>query len=126
MTNLCSLLIFRSSKVRDSKCDYPAACNAMETLLIHESHLKSGQFSLICDSLRENGVQLFSGPRLSECLTFGPPKAKNLRTEYSDLKCAVEIVDSLESAISHINKFGSSHTDVIVTENGRRACSNGS
>ena len=87
--------------------------------MIHESHLKSGQFSLICDSLRESGVQLFSGPRLSECLTFGPPKAKNLRTEYSDLKCTVEIVDSLESAIGHINKYGSSHTDVIITENGR-------
>ena len=92
----------------------------METLLIHENHLKGSQFSLICDSLREHGVQLFSGPRLSQCLTFGPPKAKSLRTEYSDLKCTVEIVDSLEGAISHINKYGSNHTDVIVTENGKR------
>ena len=107
--------------VRDSKCDYPAACNAMETLLIHEAHFQNGDFNLICDSLRENGVELYSGPKLSEYLTFGPPKAKSLRTEYSDLKCTVEIVDSLEHAINHINKYGSSHTDVIVTENNLNA-----
>lgn len=105
--------------VLDSKCDYPAACNAMETLLVHENHLKSGQLHLICDSLREKGVELFTGPKLSQCLTFGPAKAKNLRTEYSDLKCTIEIVDNLENAIDHINKYGSSHTDVIVTENGK-------
>lgn len=90
----------------------------METLLVHEHHLKNGQFNLICDRLRENGIELYSGPRLSKCLTFGPKKANNLRTEYSDLKCTIEIVDNLESAINHINKYGSSHTDVIVTENG--------
>lgn len=91
----------------------------METLLVHENYLKNGQLNLICDSLRENGVELYSGPKLSECLTFGPAKAKSLRIEYSDLKCTVEVVDSLESAINHINKYGSSHTDVIITENGK-------
>jgi len=107
--------------VRDAKCDYPAACNAMETLLVHENHMKNGQLNLICDSLRENGVELYSGPRLSKCLTFGPAKAKSLRIEYSDLKCTVEVVDDLEAAVAHINKYGSSHTDVIVTENDSNA-----
>lgn len=73
---------------------------------------------MICDSLREKGVELFSGPKLSEELTFGPPRAKSMRLEYSDLKCTIELVENLETAINHINKYGSSHTDVIVTENG--------
>lgn len=67
---------FSISEVRDSKCDYPAACNSVETILIHKDHFKSGQLNLICDSLRENGVELFSGPKLFEQLTFGPPKGK--------------------------------------------------
>jgi len=42
--------------VVDSKCDYPSACNAMETLLIHKSHIKSGLLDTICDELKKNGV----------------------------------------------------------------------
>lgn len=42
-----------------------------------------------------------------------------MRTEYSDLECCVEVVDSMPEAVDHIHKYGSSHTDVIVTENGR-------
>ena len=60
--------------VVDAKTDYPAACNAMETLLIHESLLNSDVFYKVCKALKQAGVEIFSGPRLSETLTFGPPQ----------------------------------------------------
>ncbi|XP_067647462.1 delta-1-pyrroline-5-carboxylate synthase isoform X2 [Eurosta solidaginis] len=105
--------------VRDAKCDYPAACNAMETLLIHEELMNGSIFSDTCTMLKQEGVKIYSGPKLSQKLTFGPPAAKSLRHEYGALECCIEIVKDIDEAIEHIHTYGSGHTDVIVTENGR-------
>jgi len=102
--------------VLDAKTDYPAACNAMETLLVHESLLTNEVFYLVCAALKKANVEIFSGPYLSEHLTFGPPKAEKMSFEYGGLACTIEIVSNMEEAIDHIHKFGSGHTDVIVTE----------
>uniref|UniRef100_A0A4W4EB57 Delta-1-pyrroline-5-carboxylate synthase n=1 Tax=Electrophorus electricus TaxID=8005 RepID=A0A4W4EB57_ELEEL len=103
--------------VRDSKCDYPAACNAMETLLIHRDVLRSPMFDQIIDMLRTENVKVHAGPRFASYLTFSPSEVKSLRTEYGDLECCIEVVDGMLEAVDHIHKYGSSHTDVIVTEN---------
>ena len=106
--------------VRDAKCDYPAACNAMETLLLHEDLFlgsNSAFFNDVCNMLKKEGVTIYSGPKLNEHLTFGPTPAKTMKHEYGSLECCVEIVKDLDDAIEHIHRFGSSHTDVIVTEN---------
>ena len=100
----------------DSKTDYPAACNAAETLLFHKECINNGLLDSVIKQLKAHGVNIYSGPNLSSQLTFGPPEAESLKQEYGDLACTVETVSSLNEAIDHIHKYGSSHTDVIITE----------
>ena len=101
----------------DSKCDYPAACNAMETLLVHRSFMESSGFQEITSSLKERGVTLHSGPRLASLLPV-VSSVSSMQVEYGGLECSVEVVNSLQEAIEHVNNHGSSHTDCIVTEDG--------
>ena len=105
--------------VVDSKCDYPAACNALETLLLHESLVKSGGATRILDAAKKAGVVVYGGPRAASAL--GLPAAASMRIEYGDLAMAVEIVPHLSAAIEHVNAHGSGHTDVIVTEDPKAA-----
>ncbi len=99
--------------VIDSKTDYPAACNAMETLLLHASLVESGLARRLLDALARANVRLLGGPRAAREL--GLPPAETLKHEYGDLTAAVEIVDDVRAAIEHVHRFGSAHTDTIVT-----------
>ena len=90
----------------------------METLLVHKDLLDQDIFQTLCNSLKDKGVKLFSGPKLHKIPTFDSPLATSLNKEYGSLECTIEIVDNVNEAINHINNYGSGHTDVIVTENG--------
>ena len=63
-------------------------------------------------------VIVHPGSRLAKALPFGPMPATSLRKEYSALECTMEVVDDVSDAINHINKYGSAHTDAIITEDG--------
>lgn len=107
--------------VKDSKCDYPAACNAMETLLIHRNLIGGKLFNEIIGMLRANNVKVNAGPRMLNHLKFGPPLATSMKKEYGALECTIEVVEDVDDAIDHIHKYGSGHTDAIVTDNGETA-----
>ncbi|KAK3037453.1 hypothetical protein RJ639_031947 [Escallonia herrerae] len=100
--------------VLDAKIDYPAACNAMETLLVHEDLSSNGSIQDIIRELEREGVTLYGGPRAHSLLDI--PEADSLHHEYSSRACTIEIVDDVNAAIDHIHKHGSAHTDCIVTE----------
>ncbi|XP_028783423.1 delta-1-pyrroline-5-carboxylate synthase isoform X2 [Neltuma alba] len=105
--------------VRDAKIDYPAACNAMETLLVHKDLTQNGGIRELMAELRKEGVQLYGGPRARGLLNI--PETRSFHHEYSSLACTVEIVDDVFAAIDHIHKHGSAHTDCIVTEDSEAA-----
>lgn len=100
--------------VLDAKIDYPAACNAMETLLIHKDLTSQGRLNVLMVELQREGVKLFGGPRASSLLNI--PETHSFHHEYNSLACTIEIVDDVHAAIDHIHQHGSAHTDCIVTE----------
>ncbi|KAF8101982.1 hypothetical protein N665_0201s0274 [Sinapis alba] len=100
--------------VSDAKLDYPAACNAMETLLVHKDLEQNGVLNELIYALQANGVTLYGGPIASGKLNI--PETKLFHHEYSSKACTVEIVEDVHGAIDHIHQHGSAHTDCIVTE----------
>lgn len=100
--------------VLDAKIDYPAACNAMETLLVHQDLVQTAGLNELIVDLRTEGVTLFGGQRA--CKELNLPEAHSLHHEYNSMACTVEIVDDVHAAINHIHQHGSAHTDCIIAE----------
>ena len=104
----------------DGKCDYPSACNATETLLVHRGFL--GKLPSVAQALNDAGVTLKVDAASAEVLPEVEATADlDWRTEYGDLTLAIKVVDDLEQAIEHIHTYGSAHTDAIVTANAETA-----
>jgi glutamate-5-semialdehyde dehydrogenase len=104
----------------DSKTQYPAACNAIETMLVH-ADIAPKFLPKVAAAFNQN-VELRGDKRTCNLLPhITPATVADWETEYSDLILAVKIVDSLEDAIAHINSHGSKHTDAIVTETAEAA-----
>ena len=90
-----------SKVVTDAKTQYPSACNAVETLLIHKNFPKADE---LLASLQWNEIKLIAEPEAWDI-------------EYGEKTLAYKFVNSLDEAIEHINTFGSGHTDCIITTN---------
>lgn len=108
--------------VLDAKVDYPAACNAAETLLV-DSDVASQFLPRVVDKLRAAGVEVRGCERTGAIVPLGVDAAseRDWATEYSDLILSVKVVDGLDGAITHIHRYGSSHTEAIVTEDSATA-----
>ncbi|MEH2316010.1 glutamate-5-semialdehyde dehydrogenase [Nostoc sp.] len=100
----------------DAKAQYPAVCNAIETLLVHQS-IATEFLPKVADALQERHVELRGDKSTLAILpNIATATATDWETEYSDFILSIKIVDSLEDAIAHINEYGSRHTDAIITE----------
>jgi glutamate-5-semialdehyde dehydrogenase len=105
--------------VLDAKTQYPAVCNAAETILVDEE-IASKFLPAVAMEFGRKGVQVFGDKNLRKWF----PKISNPKswhTEYGDLRVSIRLVDGLKSAIAHINEFGSHHTDAIVTSDKKSA-----
>lgn len=104
------------SIIVDSKTQYVAACNTVETLLVHRASAAK-LLPFLKNALDEKMVAIrgcVETRRMIDCETASDA---DFGKEYLDYILSVKIIDSLEDAITHINKFGSHHTDSIITEN---------
>lgn len=124
---ICHLYVDRAADIPkaikiavDSKTQYPAACNAIETLLVHSAI--SSEFLLeAAPALQAKNVELRGDERTREILNIAAATETDWSTEYSDLILSIKIVDSTEDAIAHINTYGSKHTEAIATEDAKVA-----
>ncbi|MBD1922384.1 glutamate-5-semialdehyde dehydrogenase [Microcoleus sp. FACHB-831] len=105
----------------DAKTQYPAACNAIETLLVHRA-IATSFLPIVATAMQEKNVELRGDGLTCEIVeNISAATDADWATEYSDLILAIKIVDSLDEAIAHINTYGSRHTDAIITENSTTA-----
>lgn len=105
---ICHIFIDESADLKmaadiviDAKTQYPSACNAVETLLIHKNFKNTKE---LLDKIEAAGIKLIDNP-------------ENWAFEYGEKILAYKFVENITEAISHINTYGSGHTDAIVTDN---------
>jgi len=104
----------------DSKIQYPAACNAIETLLVHKD-IAPVFLEKAIPLFNSNDVKLIGDKRSVQLGVKYEASLEDWETEYLDLILSIKIVDDLDEAITHIQKFSSKHTDGIITENSNTA-----
>ncbi len=105
----------------DAKCQYPSACNSVETILVNENIASSVLPSLLMKFI-ENDVKVVGDEKTLQVIpNIQLATEDDWKTEYSDKIVSLKLVSSIDEAISHINKYGSGHTDSIITENSENA-----
>lgn len=98
----------------NAKCQRPSACNAVETLLFHEKCAKD-LLPAVCSALKAHGVELRGDEKARELFEMNPATNEDWSTEYLDLIVSVKIVASLDEALEHIAKYGTQHSESIIT-----------
>jgi glutamate-5-semialdehyde dehydrogenase len=119
---ICHLYIDKQADLKkalpiiiDAKTQYPAACNAIETLLLHAS-LADEFLPTVGKALKEANVTIRGDERTQALIECIPLKEGDYLNEYLALELNIRVVDSLKEAIEHIETYGSHHTDAIVSE----------
>jgi glutamate-5-semialdehyde dehydrogenase len=101
----------------NAKVQRPSVCNAMETLLVHEK-IAEKFLPTMGKIFREHGVEMRGCEKTRKIISYAVPATEDdWYAEYLDLILAVRVVPSIDEAIEHIKKYGSSHTEAIITEN---------
>ena len=100
----------------DAKVQYVAVCNATETLLVHRA-IAHTFLPLIQQELKKYNVEIVGCEQTKKIINVNPATEEDWRTEYLDYKLSIKVVESVDEAIQHINKYGSKHTDSIITNN---------
>ena len=106
--------------ILDAKTQYASACNAAETLLIHRE-IAEKLLPKLNQAFLEKGVKLLGTEEVRQIVDCQPATEEDDRKEYLDYIISAKLVGNAEEAIEHINRFGSHHTDCILTENAKTA-----
>lgn len=100
----------------DAKCQYPSACNAVETILVNKN-IALGILPSLVFSLIENQVKVIGDENVQKIIpNVQLASEADWAIEYGDKIVSIKVVESVEDAINHINTYGSGHTDCIITE----------
>lgn len=103
--------------IMDGKTQYTAACNAVETVLVHRD-IAEEFLPKLADALHQANVTIRGTEEVNRIIPVDViPEGESWHREYLDLILAIKLVDGVDEAISHINTYGSHHTDCIITEN---------
>ncbi len=101
--------------IYNAKVQRPGVCNAVETLLIHQDAADE-ILPAVCQRLEEAKVELVGDEEAQKIYPMGEAEKEDWSTEYLSLKLSIKVIESLEKAIKHIARYGSKHSDCILTE----------
>jgi glutamate-5-semialdehyde dehydrogenase len=124
-SGICHIYVDRAADLKmakdvviDAKVQYPAACNSVEKVLVHEA-IAEKFLPELANGLQAAGVEVRGCKRTEQVcagLNIIAATEEDWSTEYSDLKITIKVVEDLQQAIDHIDKYGSRHTESIITQ----------
>lgn len=125
---ICATYVDKSADLKDAvkvcldaKIQYPAACNATETFLVHKD-IAPSFLPMLAKAFSENGVKIHADKTALPLMPGAVHATEDdFHTEYLGLECAIKVVSSVQEAVDHIQSHGSHHTDAILTKDKKNA-----